>query len=76
MYEKLLSRFKRACNKNNQLGKKRNDTINKTRKKIPRQQIVCYIYKKELVLMMAIENQVEESLQVKSRRSLSLYWKI
>ena len=33
LYEKLLFGFKRACNKNNELWKQRNNTVNKWRKK-------------------------------------------
>ena len=33
MYQKLLSRFRRTCNKNNWLWKKRDDIINKLRRK-------------------------------------------
>ena len=46
MYEKLLSGFKRACNENNQLGKKRNDTLNKKEEKMHNKQKDCYICKK------------------------------
>ena len=46
MYEKLLSGFKRECNENNQLGKKRNDTLNKKEEKMHNKQKDCYICKK------------------------------
>ena len=47
MYEKLLSRFKRTCNENNQLLKKKEIIpLTKEEKKIHREQNVCYICKK------------------------------
>ena len=46
MYEKLLSGFKRECNENNQLGKKRNDTLHKKEEKMHNKQKDCYICKK------------------------------
>ena len=45
-FEKLLSRLKRACNKNNELWKKRNDTLTKKEEKMHNKKKVCHICKK------------------------------
>ena len=48
MYEEVLYRSKRTCNKNNQLFKERNDTANKKKKdKNHNKQKVCHICRKE-----------------------------
>ena len=47
MYGKILQRFKKACNKNNQIWKKEMIPLTDKENKSYEKQKVCYIRKKE-----------------------------